>query len=174
MPTDNWTRLGELLVRRRIELDPRYSNRQLFAAERGINYRTVSDVERARRSNYEDGTITAVEVAYSVAPGSVAAVLAGGDLAPVPASRPAGTPPRPAEAPLSRLAAAPPPADAFRPSEEAATLFPGDEVRQRIWDLPIRGADEKQVRDKKLALIRAIDQKFAELRGENHSAEGTA
>lgn len=84
VPTDNWKRLGDLLVRRRIEMDPRYSVRQLFAAERGINYRTVSDIERGRRDNYEDTTLTAVEVAYGVTPGSVAAALDGGPLEPLP------------------------------------------------------------------------------------------
>jgi hypothetical protein len=88
VPAAEWKRLGELLVRQRIELDPRYSNRQLFASERGLNYRTVSDIERGRRDNYEDATITAVEVAYHVAPGSVAAVTGkGGDLDPLPAPR---------------------------------------------------------------------------------------
>jgi hypothetical protein len=83
----DWKRLGEQLVRRRIELDPRYSNRQLFAAERGIGYRTVSDLERARRGNYDDSTIAAVEVAYAVTAGSAARVLAGGELGPLPPLR---------------------------------------------------------------------------------------
>lgn len=95
MPTDNWKRLGELLVRRRIELDPRYSVRQLFAAERGINYRTVSDIERGRRDNYEDGTLAAVEVAYGVTRGSVAAALNGGSLEPLPPATLTPVPPAP-------------------------------------------------------------------------------
>lgn len=71
-------------MRRRVELDPRYSNRQAFAAERGVGYRTVSDIERGRRGNYDDSTIAAIEVAYAVRAGSVAAALAGGELEPLP------------------------------------------------------------------------------------------
>lgn len=102
MPTtDAWRRLGELLVRRRIELDPRYSNRQVFTRERGINYRTVGDIERGARTNFDSTTIAAVEVAYGLAAGTVTATLAGGDLEPArslaePPSRP---PLRIAEAP---------------------------------------------------------------------------
>lgn len=84
MPTADWKRLGELLVRRRIELDPRYSNRKLFARERGLNYRIVTDLEHGIRGNYEDGTITAAEVAYRVAPGSLRRALAGGGLEALP------------------------------------------------------------------------------------------
>lgn len=90
--TANWKQLGEQLVRRRIELDPRYANRRLFADERGVNYRTVSDVERGRRDNYEDATITALEVAYAVKPGSVSHALAGGELEPLPGARPSLAP----------------------------------------------------------------------------------
>ena len=109
MPTANWKRLGELLVRRRIELDPRYSNRRLFADESGLNYRIVSDVERGRRDNYENQTIAAVEVAYRVLPGSVARVVAGGEPALQPVPAPAGAPPPdarpdvPSEAEFGRL-----------------------------------------------------------------------
>ena len=101
-------------MRRRIELDPRYSNRHLFAAERGIGYRTVSDIERSRRDNYEDTTIMAVEVAYHVAPGSVERALAGGDLEPLPGLRPAPVRPRPA---------APFPADATLKDEVAEEVL---------------------------------------------------
>jgi hypothetical protein len=83
---DDWTRLGELLVRRRIELDPRYVNRQLFSNERGVHYRTVSDIERHRRDNYEAVTIAAIEVAYALTPGSIGRVLAGGELEPLPSA----------------------------------------------------------------------------------------
>lgn len=89
MPTDNWTGLGEMLVRRRIELDPRYSNRQTFADERGVSYRIVSDIERGRRGNYEPATIAALEVAYGLAAGSIGRALAGGGLDTLPQPAPA-------------------------------------------------------------------------------------
>lgn len=76
-----WERLGALLVRRRVELDRRYRNRQLFATERGIEYRLVSDIERHRRQNFEETTIAVLEAAYDLAPGSIGRALAGGELA---------------------------------------------------------------------------------------------
>lgn len=83
-PGQDWQRLGELLIRRRLDLDPRYRNRQVFAAERGVEYRIVSDFERHRRSNYHAVTIAEIERAYDLPPGSVGRVLAGGDLEPAP------------------------------------------------------------------------------------------
>lgn len=104
-------------MRRRIEVDPRYSNRQLFADERGVNYRTISDIERGRRDNYEDATIASLEVAYAVRPGSIRRAVAGGELEPVPS-------------PLRSVASAPPPADS--PSERALAdllaAYPDDDV----------------------------------------------
>jgi hypothetical protein len=88
---DAWRRLGRMLERRRVELDTRYSNLSLFAAERGLDYRMAWDVEHAARSNFRRPTITAIEVAYGWVPGSVAAVLAGGR--PEPAESPDGPAP---------------------------------------------------------------------------------
>lgn len=84
-------RVGLLLVQRRIEIDPRYRNRRTFAAERGMNWRLLHDIERAKRANFEPETLAAVEVAYDLAPGAIARALAGGDLAP------RGAPPAPRE-----------------------------------------------------------------------------
>lgn len=142
MPDANWKRLGEQLVRRRIELDPRYSNRQLFAAERGVNYRVVSDVERGRRDNYEDGTVTALEVAYAVAPGSIGRALAGGGLDPLPA--PAPPEPGAPRTPFADLAPA-------EPADDTAwDLFPdpADKTLRWIWRLPVSVEERQQlVRD---------------------------
>jgi hypothetical protein len=74
--SDVWQRLGNLLMRRRIELDPRYKNRTLFTAERGVEYRIVNAIERGERSNYDQITITSLEVAYGLAPGAVSRYLA--------------------------------------------------------------------------------------------------
>lgn len=140
MPTANWKRLGELLVRRRIELDPRYSNRQLFAAERGINYRTVSDVERGRRDNYEDGTITALEVAYGVKPGSIGQFLAGGELEALP--RPAEAPPVPRN-PFAAFAS-----QFSEPEDDPAwDMFPdpADKLLRWIWRMPVPVEDREQL-----------------------------
>jgi hypothetical protein len=89
-----WTRLGELLIRRRIELDPRYRNRRAFTAERAVEYRIVNDIELGNRTNYESATIAALEAAYAIPAGSIGRILAGGEI-----EIPAATPPPPGPAP---------------------------------------------------------------------------
>jgi hypothetical protein len=82
VPQDARERLGELLVQRRIELNPRWRKRTVFAEDHGLNWRLLYDIERARRDTFGDETLAAVEVAYRWRKGSIAAVLAGRD--PVP------------------------------------------------------------------------------------------
>lgn len=65
-----------------MEIDPRYSNLRLFAAERGIDYRLAWDLEHGARGNYRRPTLMAAEVAYRWAEGSVAGVLRGGQPSP--------------------------------------------------------------------------------------------
>lgn len=72
----NAERVGRLLSRRRVELNPRYSNRQKFLAATGLNARLVYDLERGRRFGYRDSTIDAVEQAYWLQPGAIAQALA--------------------------------------------------------------------------------------------------
>lgn len=98
-PTDQsadksaWERLGRLLADRRVQIAPRYRNKNLFAAEREINRRMLWQVESGDRDNYRPDTIRAIEVAYMLAPGAIDRALAGGDLEPAP------EPPRPHSAP---------------------------------------------------------------------------
>jgi hypothetical protein len=75
-----WARLGKLLTERRARLDPRYMNRRLFASERGLDYRLVSDIEKARRQTFEGSTLAAIEAAYQLQPGAIGRFLAGGGL----------------------------------------------------------------------------------------------
>ena len=77
-----WQRLGELLVRRRVELDPRYQNRTVFTAERGLDYRLAFDIEEAKRTNFRKGTLAGIAVAYGVTLDSLYAALDGGQLEP--------------------------------------------------------------------------------------------
>ena len=72
-----WQRLGEMLERRRVELDTRYANLTRFSEERGIDYRLAWDIEHAARINYRRPTLTALEVAYGWRPGSIRLALAG-------------------------------------------------------------------------------------------------
>lgn len=76
----DWTGLGEALIYRRIWLDPRYANRRMFAKERGIDYRLVSDIERVRRTNFGLAATAEIELAYGLAPGSIGRFLVGGEL----------------------------------------------------------------------------------------------
>lgn len=91
-----WERLGQMLVRRRVELDPRYARSlQVFADERHINYRLAWDIEGARRVNYTRASLALVELAYGLEHGSVEEALAGGSfrLSEMPASRDRATDP---------------------------------------------------------------------------------
>lgn len=84
-PAAAWERLGQLLVRRRLELDPRFRNRRIFTAERAVEYRIINDIELGRRDNYEPATLGVIELAYDLAPGTILHVLNGADLHPGPA-----------------------------------------------------------------------------------------
>ena len=91
-------RLGEMLVRRRIELNPGYRNRRVFVAERAPGlYRIVNDIELGRwgkRAAFEPGTIAALEDAYALEAGAIKRSLDGGDLQPrVAAPTPPAIPP---------------------------------------------------------------------------------
>lgn len=77
-------RLGKLLVERRAELDPRYTNRRVFAAERGVGLRVVADIETARRVNFAPDTIRALEVAYGLAKGAIQLALSEGPVDALP------------------------------------------------------------------------------------------
>jgi hypothetical protein len=72
-------RLGLLLRQARVELSLRYKDRTVFARETGLSERLLQDVETAYRSRFKDDTKLALELAYGWQPGSIDAVLAGGD-----------------------------------------------------------------------------------------------
>jgi hypothetical protein len=139
-----WTRLGNLLAARRIELGARYKNKALFAREREINRRMLWNIESGTRDTYSADTLRAIESAYMLVPGSLDRVLAGGGLEPLP-------PPR---------AAVPEPAPARwddEPQGDAAwTLFPRDRTKRWLWRTPNLTEDERA------ELIALIDRKRAE------------
>ena len=45
-PEARWEALAELLIRKRVEISPRYHKRSVFAREHGLNYRLILDIER--------------------------------------------------------------------------------------------------------------------------------
>ena len=87
---ERWQRLGGLLIQRRVELDPRYRYRNAFADAAGLDWRLLYDIEKGRRTNFGRATITAIEVAYRLQPGSIGEFLddAEDTLIPLPAPEP--------------------------------------------------------------------------------------
>jgi hypothetical protein len=120
-----WTRLGDLLLGRRVQLDVRYRNRRTFAAEVGLDYRVLYDIESARRTNFSDTTKRAIEQAYQLKPGNIDQVLKGGGL---DANE------------LDRHAAHPQPPVATPEIERRYE----DDAEQHIWETP--GLSESQRR----------------------------
>lgn len=86
--TGAWQRLGTALKQRRVTLDQRFRNRKAFAEATGLDYRLIYDIEESRRTNFGVATLTAIEVGYRLTPGSIARLLAGGSLEPVPEDAP--------------------------------------------------------------------------------------
>lgn len=81
---DARVRLGKLLNRRRVDIDPRYHNRRIFAEERGVGYFTVLDIELAkpRSLKFEQSTVANLERAYGLGHGAIDKFLEdGGELA---------------------------------------------------------------------------------------------
>lgn len=90
----DWERLARYVTARRIELN--YRTREAVAeADPGIKPRTLGDIERASRTSYNRTTIASLEHALQWRPGSVQAILDGGE--PTAATTPAPAEPRPAD-----------------------------------------------------------------------------
>lgn len=79
---DDWDRLGEQLIARRVDLNAAWSNRKRFTADTGVDYRVVYDLERAKRTNFTPAMLRRLEIAYRLRAGAITAILNGDDLAP--------------------------------------------------------------------------------------------
>ncbi|MFF4779441.1 hypothetical protein ACFY05_42160 [Microtetraspora fusca] len=77
---EDWERLGELLVARRVELNSEWSNRKRFTADADVDYRVVYDIEKAKRTNFSTAMIRRLEKAYGLRAGAIPALLVGADL----------------------------------------------------------------------------------------------
>lgn len=80
MPEPNgqdWQRLARLVIHRRVELG--HARQTGFADASGIKIRTLNNIENARSTGYDPATIARLEQALHWEPGSVEAVLAGGE-----------------------------------------------------------------------------------------------
>ncbi len=81
-PLESWLRLGRVLERRRGELGYEFRQRARFVRERGggrISVKTISRLEKGERGSYPESTIGTIEAMYQWSPGSVEAVLMGGE-----------------------------------------------------------------------------------------------
>lgn len=72
---DGWERLGQRVSQER---GRHWRSRAAFARAAGISPRVLDDVEKARRSNYSDATLAAIEAALGWAPGTCLRVVQGG------------------------------------------------------------------------------------------------
>lgn len=72
-----WAALGRLLMARRVQLDPAWTNRKLFAEDNQLSrqYRTISDIETGRRDDYSAPILALIERAYRYETGSIARYL---------------------------------------------------------------------------------------------------
>lgn len=88
MPRDTarapWKRIGQMLVRRRTELDPaRYRTRRGWmdaVTAAGLSKRVIVDIETGARDNYRDETLGTVEDLYRLKRGTIRQAIAGGPL----------------------------------------------------------------------------------------------
>jgi len=78
---EKWQRLARLVTHRRVQLG--HASQTEFASASGLKIRTLNNIENARRPGYDPSTIALLEQGLQWQPGSVEAVLAGGDPVPV-------------------------------------------------------------------------------------------
>ena len=72
---EGWERLGRRVAQER---GRHWRSRSAFARSAGISPRVLDDVEKARRTNYSDATLAAIEAALGWAPGTCLRVVQGG------------------------------------------------------------------------------------------------
>lgn len=171
-PDGPWVRLGEMLARRRTEIEPRYKNRTLFAEATGLNWRLLHDVERAKRDEFKPETLAALENAYQLAPGAIGRALQGGVLEPAAGPRPAYAPvsgPPDLPVPEGDREAAKPIADEMQelllaavartgnPDPPGDEIFPAGSQSARSWDRLRRDLPATRRRLWMIALLAAPD-----------------
>jgi transcriptional regulator with XRE-family HTH domain len=83
MSGEDWRRLADYVVARRVELGMR--DRRALAAATGVTDRTLGKLENGRRVS--PSTLAAIENLFGWAPGSCRRILAGEEPGPVPAAR---------------------------------------------------------------------------------------
>jgi transcriptional regulator with XRE-family HTH domain len=71
-----WSELAQAVIGRRVELG--HHVREAFADASGLSVRTLSDIERARRTSYDPATLARVEQALQWLPDQLHECVAGG------------------------------------------------------------------------------------------------
>ncbi|KOX10197.1 hypothetical protein [Nocardiopsis sp. NRRL B-16309] len=137
MDTQAWQRLAEKLTERRATLRPEWSERTTFARDTGLSYRSLSDLETARRDNYKTSWLAKVEKAYQWEPGSIQRILVGetpaeGEAS--PAHRPQGAGPLSASEQWDGEIVGP-----AAPLHEGEVLRWRDLPDRRVWELEMEG-----------------------------------
>jgi len=77
---EKWQRLARLVTHRRVQLG--HASQTEFASASGLKIRTLNNIENARRPGYDPSTIALLEQGLQWQPGSVEAILAGGEPTP--------------------------------------------------------------------------------------------
>lgn len=72
---DGWERLGRRVAQER---GRHWRSRAAFARAAGVSPRVLDDVEKARRANYSETTLAAIEAALGWEPGTCLRVVQGG------------------------------------------------------------------------------------------------
>jgi hypothetical protein len=72
---EGWRRLGSRILSERSR---RWRTRDEFATATGLSARLLDDLETGRRDNYQDETLSAVEVALGWMPGTSRRIVQGG------------------------------------------------------------------------------------------------
>lgn len=73
----DWERLGRLVVAARVAGG--MHSREQFASASGFSTRFLGDVEKARRTNYDQASLARLEKVLGWKPGSIDSILAGGE-----------------------------------------------------------------------------------------------
>ena len=96
----DWQRLGQQVTARRVALGYRRREDLTNAAD-GVSLRTLGDIESGRRTGYHRNTLATLENALRWAPGSIQAILEGGEFAEQPTPATIGSGPDRDTAPTS-------------------------------------------------------------------------
>ena len=82
-------RLRHMLITRRVELNPDFASRRVFAAhpDTVLSYSAIRDLETGNRANFDESTLLRADMSYRFEAGLIERFLNGGDERSRPAAR---------------------------------------------------------------------------------------